>query len=327
MKNFSNFIVIRVIILLCLTETINSLHVLYGLFSGFDQTSIYYGTFDLDTLQFNALNSLRINDVGNPNNIKYSTLPLTYDPNDGIIIIAAPADENTTILSTINATSGELISAFKLGFTSIISLQYDIFQNRLFAHIQFRNETTYIGEINKSSGTIMNRFADLINLEPISISSYCPTSGQYLLILMQSQTYMYVVVNTSRLADYSSIPINFTPISMRYDYKRMAMYTTYADQPDQFISSVGILDRTAGRIDKVIGTLNYNPNLLVTSLSTYDISENIYYVSTLSVNPSSKGIISIDVDTSEIRKVTFPFNVVKSHGWFVKQFGDHRKLN
>ncbi|CAF5164694.1 unnamed protein product, partial [Rotaria sp. Silwood1] len=108
--------------------------ILHGLFSDSDQTHVCYGSLNIDTSQFNIANSLNINDVGNPKNIKYPVLPLTYDPNNDVIYIAAPNNESKTILSVINATSGNLISTFKSISNTIISLQFDIFQKQLFAH-------------------------------------------------------------------------------------------------------------------------------------------------------------------------------------------------
>ncbi|CAF1548060.1 unnamed protein product [Adineta ricciae] len=81
------------------------------------------------------LNSLNINDAGDPRRIKYDVLPLTYEPNDDVIYMAISDNDNRPILSVINATTGNLISTFKSISNTIISLQFDIFRKQLFGHI------------------------------------------------------------------------------------------------------------------------------------------------------------------------------------------------
>lgn len=105
-------------------------HTLGGLISDFDTGHIYYGSLDLDTLLFGNFSSLSVNDVGNPNNVKYSVLPLTSNPNDDVIYIAAPYNQNKTILSVIGATNGSHPSAIKSISYVAISLRYDTFQNK-----------------------------------------------------------------------------------------------------------------------------------------------------------------------------------------------------
>lgn len=101
-----------VVISSCLAKQ-NSPHILHGLFSDSDPTHLYYGSLNVDTSQFNISNPLSINDVGNPQRRKYPLLPLTYDPNDDVIYIAAPNNDDKTILSVVNATSGTLKSTFQ----------------------------------------------------------------------------------------------------------------------------------------------------------------------------------------------------------------------
>lgn len=61
------FLVIVLLISICYGQQ-NSSHVIRGLFTdGNDNTTtIYYGSFNVDTKQLNIISKLNINDVGNP---------------------------------------------------------------------------------------------------------------------------------------------------------------------------------------------------------------------------------------------------------------------
>jgi len=297
-------------------------HILHGLFSDSDQTHVCYGTLNFDTSQFNISNKLNINDVGDPKNIKYSVLPLTYDPNADVIYMAAPNNNKQTILSIINATNGKLLSTYKTIKNSIISLQYDIFQKQLFAHIETDEENvTSIIEINTNNGNIKQILGTIHNMKPTHISSYCPICRKYFLMMIEDQYFTYVGVNTSNSGGIDwKVKINFSPISMKFDYKTFTMYTTYINTSVHFVSSVGILDRTKGEISKDVGNIYEDPNIVVTSLSAYDIAENIFYASIELTGPIVQGVSYVKVDGSESKLILLPKANYISYRWFIKQF-------
>jgi hypothetical protein len=322
MKIYLIFLVTFVVTSICLAQQDPS-HVLHGLFSDSDGTHVYYGSINLNTSQFNISSSLDINDVGNPKNMKYPVLPLTYDPNNDVVYIAAPNNQDKTILSVINATTGNLISTFKSISNSIISLQFDIFQKQLFAHIETDDENvTLIGEIDTNNGSIKQILGTIRDIKPTHISSYCPICRKYFLIMIEDQHFTYVGVNTSNLGGVDwKATINFTPVSMKFDYKTFTMYTTYINITDNIISSIGILNRTLGGISKIVGTISNDPSLVVTSLSAFDIAEKIFYASIQSTWPFLvEGVSYLNVDGSEEKWVLFPQGKYDSYGWFVKQF-------
>ncbi|CAF1109202.1 unnamed protein product, partial [Rotaria sordida] len=280
MKIYLLFFIIFVVISNCLAEQ-DPPRILHGLFSDSDQTHVCYGSLNIDTSQFNITNSLNINDVGNPKNIKYPLLPLTYDPNNDVIYMAAPNNESKTILSVINATSGNLISTFKSISNTIISLQFDIFQKQLFAHIETVNENvTLLAEIDTNNGNIKEVLGTIQNSKPTHMSSYCPICRKYFLMMIEDQQFVYVGVNTSNQGGVDwKAKINYSPISMKFDYKTFTMYTTYINVTERVVSSIGILNRTLGGISKVVGIISEDPELTVTSLSAFDIGEKIFYAS------------------------------------------------
>ncbi|CAF4023777.1 unnamed protein product, partial [Adineta steineri] len=51
--------------------------ILHSIFSDSNTTQVYYGSLNFDTENFDIFNSLNINDIGNPQRIKYAVLPLT----------------------------------------------------------------------------------------------------------------------------------------------------------------------------------------------------------------------------------------------------------
>ncbi|CAF1099013.1 unnamed protein product [Rotaria sordida] len=321
MKIYLLFFIIFVVISNCLAEQ-DPPRILHGLFSDSDQTHVCYGSLNIDTSQFNITNSLNINDVGNPKNIKYPLLPLTYDPNNDVIYMAAPNNESKTILSVINATSGNLISTFKSISNTIISLQFDIFQKQLFAHIETVNENvTLLAEIDTNNGNIKEVLGTIQNSKPTHMSSYCPICRKYFLMMIEDQQFVYVGVNTSNQGGVDwKAKINYSPISMKFDYKTFTMYTTYINATDRLISSIGILNRTLGGISKVVGIISEDPELTVTSLSAFDIGEKIFYASIQLSWPLYEGISYVDVDTSQADRILLTRTQYNSYGWFVKQF-------
>lgn len=87
---------------------------------------------------------------------------------------------NKTILSVINATTGHLLSTFGIISNTIISLQYDIFQKQLFAHLETNIENvTIIGEIDTTNGNLKEILEKIDNAQPTHISSYCPICRKY----------------------------------------------------------------------------------------------------------------------------------------------------
>lgn len=296
-------------------------HVLYGLFSGNDTNYVYYGSIDLDLQQFNKLNSLNIDVVGDPNRIKYSSLPFTYNPYADVVYMAASDRNDVTKLSVINAINGSLISVFTAISYPIVSLHYDIFQNKLFGHMIVDGSLSYIAEINTTDGTIKRLLKSFDASITTSISTYSPTTGEYFFTVTPSLQQTMIILNTNNPINYTTVPIDVSLKSMRFDYKTSSMYVAYVEEPDEFVSSIGILDRKKGDISVYIGNLAYDSNHLLTSISTYDIAKNIYYVS-CEHSTSSNGIIYIDIDTTEVTMTDLPESLTKSHGWFVKQFGD-----
>ncbi|CAF3874210.1 unnamed protein product [Rotaria sordida] len=321
MKIYLLFFIIFVVISNCLAEQ-DPPRILHGLFSDSDQTHVCYGSLNIDTSQFNITNSLNINDVGNPKNIKYPLLPLTYDPNNDVIYMAAPNNESKTILSVINATSGNLISTFKSISNTIISLQFDIFQKQLFAHIETVNENvTLLAEIDTNNGNIKEVLGTIQNSKPTHMSSYCPICRKYFLMMIEDQQFVYVGVNTSNQGGVDwKAKINYSPISMKFDYKTFTMYTTYINVTERVVSSIGILNRTLGGISKVVGIISEDPELTVTSLSAFDIGEKIFYASIQLSWPLYEGISYVDVDTSQADRILLTRTQYNSYGWFVKQF-------
>jgi hypothetical protein len=309
---------------ICVARRKDPSHLLHGLFSDSDENHVHYGSFDLDISQLNIFSSLSINDVGNPKNIKYSALPLAYDPNDDVMFMAAPDNQNKTILSVINAANGNLLSTFKSISNTIISLQFDIFQKELFAHIETNHENvTLIGQIDTTNGNIKQILAVIHDIKPTHISSYCPVCRKYFLMMIEDQHFIYVGVNSSNQGGVDwKADINFSPISMRFDYKTFTMYTTYINQTEKIISSIGILNRTIGGISKVVGTISDDPGFVVTSLSAYDIAENIFYASNLltRIEPYSIGVSYVNVNTSDEKNIPLPRRNFNPYGWFVKQF-------
>ncbi|CAF4175455.1 unnamed protein product, partial [Adineta steineri] len=84
MKVYS-LIYFLILIVISKQDSISPLH---GLFYDLNQTNIYYGSINVTDGQFNIVNTLNINDVGNPKLSKYPVLPLAYDPNNDVIYIS-----------------------------------------------------------------------------------------------------------------------------------------------------------------------------------------------------------------------------------------------
>ncbi|CAF1405289.1 unnamed protein product [Adineta steineri] len=296
--------------------------ILHGIFSDSNTTQVYYGSLNFDTENFDIFNSLNINDIGNPQRIKYAVLPLTYDPNDDVIYMAAPNNDNRPILSVINATTGILISTFKSISNTIISLQFDIFQKQLFAHIETeKDNVTLLAEIDINNGNIKQVLATIRDSKPTHISSYCPICRKYFLMMIEDQSFVYTGVNTSNQGGVDwKAKLNYSPISMKFDYKTFTMYTTYVNTSIRYVSSLGILDRTSGGISKNVGIISESPDVGITSFSAFDIMEKIYYASITLDSVFPRGISYVNVKNSRSDLSFFPKTQYDSHAWFVKQF-------
>ena len=301
----------------------SSSHVLHGLFyKPADDANVYYGSLDLDDSQLTVINTLSVDQIGNPKNRKYSILPLAFDPVNDLLFIAAPNAENRVILSVINATTGAFLQAFLPAFVSIISLQFDIFHGELFAHVETEmvNHTQVI-EVYPNNGTIKRVLATLDNARGTDIASYCPICRKYFLMVEQNNQFVYVGVDTTDAGGISwQSAMNFDPVSIRFDYKTFVMYAAYINQTDQVSSMIGIVNRTLGGISEVRATISTDPNLFVTAFSAFDIEQNIYYTSNVFSWPYSLGVSYVNVNTSQttISALTnIPFH---SYVWFVRQF-------
>ncbi len=316
------YLITLLLISICVAQQDPPSRVLHGLFSGSNQTLVYYGSFNLDNSQFNIFNSLDINDVGNPNNGKYSVTPLTYDPNTDVVYMSAPNNENQTLLSVINATTGYLIRTFNKIEHIIISLQYDIFQKQLFAHIETDSENvTQIVEIDANNGNFKQILGTIRQAKPTQMSSYCPICRKYFLIGIQDNHFIYVGVNSTDSGGISwQTPIDFVPVNMKFDYKTFTMYTVYINQTDQTLFRIGVLNRTLGGIGQVIGSISNDPNLLVTSMSAYDIAQKTFYSLFVSVWPVTLGVSYFNLNTSDGQLISLPRNTYVPYSWFVKQF-------
>ncbi|CAF1379270.1 unnamed protein product [Adineta ricciae] len=309
------------IITSCLAKS-DSSRILHSVFSDSNTTQVYYGSINYDTEQYNIFNSLNINDVGNPKRIKYSVLPLTYDPNDDVIYMAAPDNDNRPILSVINATTGHLLSTFKSISNTIISLQFDIFQKQLFAHIESEKENvTLLTEIDTTNGNIKHVLATIRDSKPTYMSSYCPICRKYFLMMIEDEHFVYAGVNTSNSGGLDwKAKLNYSPTGMKFDYKTFTMYTTYVNTSIRYVSSIGILDRTKGGISKNVGIISESPDVGVTSFSAFDIAEKIYYASITLDSVFPNGISYVNVDNSQGDLNFFPNTKYNSHAWFIKQF-------
>ena len=317
----NTYILFFVIISNSLAE-IDPSRILHGVFSDSNTTQIYYGSVNFDTETFNIFSSLNVRDVGDPRRSKYSVLPLTYDPNDDVIFMAAPNNDKQTILSVINATTGNLIRTFKSISNTIISLQFDIFQKQLFSHVESEKEnTTLLVEIDLNNGNIKQILATIQNSKATYISSYCPICRKYFLIMIEDQSIVYVGVNTSNQGgiDWKS-KLDYSPMSIRFDYKTFTMYSTYVNVSIGYVSSIGILDRMSGKISKNVGIISDSPDVGITSLSAFDIEQKIYYASITLDSVFPRGISYVDVENSQSAQNFFPKAQYNSHAWFVKQF-------
>ncbi len=152
----------------------------------------------MDTVQFNIINSLSVNDVGNPQHGRYAVTPLTYDPNNDVIYMAAPNNQNKTTLSVINVTTGSLLHTFNSIENYIISRQYDIFEKQLFAHIETDHENvTYVVETDTKNGKFKQILGTIREVKPTHISSYCPICRKHFLVAQQGNHRIYIGVNST----------------------------------------------------------------------------------------------------------------------------------
>jgi hypothetical protein len=310
-----------VIISICVAQPNDPSHILNGLFYDYNEALVRYGSLNLDIQEFNIISSLSINDVGNPLKGKYAVTPSAYDPNDDVVYMAAPNNENKTILSIINATTGSLLRTFNSLENYIVSLQYDIFQKQLFAHIETERENvTQVVEIDINTGKLKQILGTISQAKPTHISSYCPICRKYFLIAQQDNHRIYIGVNSTDGGGISwQTPLDFFPTTMKFDYKTFTMYTVYVNQTtDNFL--IGILNRTIGGIGKVVATITDDPNIFVTTPSAYDIAQNIFYSLTISTLPFNIGASYVNLNTSDGKVIPMPRNQYNPYAWFVKQF-------
>ncbi|CAF1368639.1 unnamed protein product [Rotaria sp. Silwood1] len=298
-------------------------HVIHALFGDRTQNDIvYYGFVDLDKSEYNIINTLKVNDVGNPRKRKYQILPSAYDPSNDIVFMSAINDQNKIILSLINATTGILLHTFDSIPNEIISLQYDIFNKKLFAHTETNDKNlTQIVEIDTNTGNFKDILGQISGARPTDMSTYCPICKKYFLIMFENNHYTYVAVNTTDGGGISwRVPLNFSPLSIRFTYKTFLMYSVYINRTHETTSQIGIIDRTTGSIGKVVGTISNQTNLLVTRLSAFDIANSLYYTSDIMIRPFSNGISYVNVNTSETNRISLPKTNYNFYAWFIKQF-------
>lgn len=297
-----------------------TIHTLFG--DIYRADVFYYGYVNLDKAEYVILNTLNIDNVGNPRLRKYQILPLAYDPTNDIVYMSAMNNQNQTLLSALNATTGNLLHTYDPMFNGIVSLQYDIFHQKLVAHMETNVENvTVLVEIDVNTGKPKQTLGEISGAKPTDISSYCPICRKYFLIFRENDHFSYVAINTTDGGGVSwRVPLNFAPLNMRFTYKTFTMYCAYINQTDKVSSQIGILDRTSGSISKVVGTISTRTNYITTRLSTFDIANSTYYISDIITHPYSRGISSLNVNTTEINRVALPDTNYNFYAWFIKQF-------
>ncbi|CAF1016402.1 unnamed protein product [Rotaria sordida] len=136
--------------------------------------------------------------------------------------MSAINNQNKIILSVINATNGMLLHTFNSIPNEIISLQYDIFNNKLFVHTETNDENlTQIVEIDTNNGNFKQILGQISGAKPTDISSYCPICRKYFLVMFENDHFMYAAVNTSDGGGISwRVPLNFSPLNIRFTYKK-----------------------------------------------------------------------------------------------------------
>ncbi|CAF1104772.1 unnamed protein product [Rotaria sordida] len=139
--------------------------------------------------------------------------------------------------------------------------------------------------------------------------------------MFENNHFMYAAVNTSDGGGISwRVPLNFSPPNIRFTYKTFLMYSAYINQTDRTTVQIGIVDRTTGSIEKVVGTISNQTNLLFTQFSAFDIANSLYYTSNIMTVPYSNGISYLNVNTSETKRISLPESNYKFYAWFIKQF-------
>ena len=317
------FILIILFVTICEGQQ-NSSHLLHGLFESGNASSpfIHYGIFNVEAKQFTLISSLNIDDVGNPLHRRFFT-PLAYDPNTDVIYMSAPNKQNQTLLSVINATTGSRLRTYNPMENSIISLQYDIFQKQLFAHIETGREMeTQVVEIDTNNGKIKEVLGTISQALPTQASSFCPICKKYFLIVREQDHYAYVAVNSTDGGGVSwRTPLDIRPISMHFDYKTFTMYTVYVNESDTARFQLGILNRTIGSIGKVIKTFGTSGKIAISSVSTYDVAENFFYSLLISFSsPISLDLSYVNVNTADGNDIELPRDARLPLAWFIKQF-------
>ncbi|CAF1287501.1 unnamed protein product [Rotaria sordida] len=107
--------------------------------------------------EYNIINTLKFDDVGDLRKRKYPILPSAYDPSNDIVFMSAINNQNKIVLSAINATAGILLHTFDSIPNEIISLRYDIFNKKLFAHTETDDKNlTQIVEIDTNTGNFID---------------------------------------------------------------------------------------------------------------------------------------------------------------------------
>lgn len=308
---------LKSILLLSFIISFSSSKILHGIFHDNDLAFVRYGSIDLNTKQFLLINSLNIKEVGDPQKTKYGITPLTYDPNNDVIYMAGSQNGNKAILTRINATTGQLLTRFNAMDQVIISLEYDIFQRELFAHVETDQENvTEIVQIDENNGKIKLILGRIVQAQATHIASYCPICRKYFLLVRESNTYTYIGVNSTDGGGISwRSPIDFHPIDMKFDYKTFTMFTLFINQTDQLFY-LGILNRTIGGIGQTIARISADPKTNVTSPTTFDFDENIFY--SLTLTNSVKGISCVNTNTSDVKAISL--DQYTPYAWFIKQF-------
>ena len=311
---------IFLVISFCFVEQ-NSSNILHGIFYDDDLSFVRYGSIDLNTKQFLLINSLDIKEVGDFQKTKYGIPPLTYDPNNDVIFMSGSHHQNKSILTRINATTGELLTRFNAMDNAIISLEYDIFQRELFAHIETDQENiTEIVQIDENNGKIKQSLGRIVQAQATHIAAYCPICRKYFLLVKESNTYTYIGVNSTDGGGISwRTPIDFHPIDMKFDYKTFTMFTLYLNQTDQLFY-LGILNRTIGGIGQIISRINNDSKMNVTSPTAFDIEQKLFYSFTLTNSNLIKGISYVNTNTSDVKSISFDQNQYNPYAWFIKQF-------
>jgi hypothetical protein len=316
------FLILFLLISICESQQDPSLLV-HGLFSDNSEniTLIYYGTYNVNNSQFTIINSLKVDDVGNPRHQRYDVTPIAYDPNTDVIYMSAIKNHNETLLSVIDATTGSLLKTYSME-NHIVSLQFDIFGKQLFAHVETDHEQeSQIVEIDTTTGKFKQVLGTIREAIPTHVSSFCPICKKYFLMVRQAGHHIYIGVNSTDGGGISwQTPIDVDPVSIHFDYKTFTMYTVYYNESATDVYRLGILNRTIGGIGKEIATLTRGGNVAVSSVSAYDIYADMFYSLIVTLSPPALEISYVNVNTSDAKEIPLLRNAYIPYTWFIKQF-------